>query len=653
MYTEEMQKLVLALNYADRDYYQKDNPTLTDKEYDKMYNQLQELEQKTGIVLSGSPTHKVSGVISTEFRPVQHTIPMLSANKTKDINEIMRFCRQSYESGQLNKSIILSWKEDGLTIVVRYKDGKFVQGITRGDGYMGEDVTEQVGQIINLPMTIPYKDPLEIRGECVLPWAVYKKMKESDETLGHPRNVAGGAIRQLDASVTKSKKLIFKPFAVISDTSFRTVAEQYNWLRTLGFDPVEYTTFANTSDINVYQKLLKDMDPVMYPYPVDGLIFAFNDIAYGQSLGSTEHHPLNMMALKWEDKTYETKLTGVDFTVTKTGVISMTAKFNPKVIDNTVVSRALIPNLRYWDKLKLGIGDNLRVYKANKIIPQIDSNDIQSGTLQLPTICPCCGKPLARTNLNLICSNPDCSAKKIRLFKAFCSKKGFNILGLSEQTLSKFINSGIIRTFSDICALETKKDLIIHLLGEKTAEHILSSVQTARTAHFANVVASVSIPGVGLHVGKILEREYKNAADFYLAVKQNKDFSHIEGIGQEANKSIHNWFNNESNAADWEKVLSCTNVLFSSIEVGLNTNSSILAGKIIVVTGTLHNYTRTGIQSKIESLGAKAGSSVSKKTDYVLVGENPGSKYEKAKALGIKILNEEEFENIATGGTNR
>lgn len=630
----EMRNLVSELRKADDAYYIHDAPIMSDKEYNEKYDRLGGLERETGIVFGGSPTHKVGGAVATGFQPVRHPAPMLSADKTKKIPDIVSFLA-GHEG-------IQSYKEDGLTIITTFKDGVYVQGVSRGDSVTGEDLTDQVRQILNLPLQIPYKGDLILRGECVLPWAEFNKLEEQNPNIGHPRNIAGGAIRQHDPAVTRDKRLIFKPFKIVSGgPKFEKISEGYDWLREIGFDPVEYRIIpASCNDLSeTVQASVKAFDPSRYEYPVDGIIFAYNDVAYGESLGNTEHHPRSMIALKWEDEVYPTKLKDIDFQVTKTGIISMTAVFEPVTIENTLVSRALIPNLSYFNKLKLGKTDILEIYKANKIIPSIDRNDTESGTFQLPDKCPCCGSPLRRTELNLICDNPDCAAKNVRLYEAFCRKKGLDIDGLSGKTLMKLADAGMIHNLSDILGIPYQRQQAQTVLGEKTADNIIAEIDKAK-AHtpLSHLITALSIPGIGSHVGKAVAKIYGNASEYLKAMNDNPDLN-IPDIGPCANLALQTWFRNNM-------------YLFTSIatqiedtseeDIPVNSNSS-LAGKTIVPTGTLKSFTRNTIREKIESLGAKCGDSVSKNTDYVLAGEKAGSKLDKALKLGVKVISEEEF----------
>lgn len=630
-----MQYLISTINQANDEYYLHDNPSMTDKEYDALMDELKALEKETGIVVVNSPTQRIGGGVLPSLKAVRHSSPMLSAQKTKDIRDIIKF--------QNGKPLIVSWKEDGLTLVLRYRNGQFQQAITRGNGIVGEDVTDQAKFIENLPMKIPYQENLEVRGECLISWKDYNELVEKEKSEGveikHPRNVAGGAIRQLDTSNVKSKHLKIKIFAVTEcDRKFNEKSEALDFLNQNGFDTVEYTIVSNPDEIrHAVEKLFQ---PDQYEYPVDGIIFEFNDIAYGKSLGYTAHHPLSIMALKWKDETCETTLRGIRYTVTKSGAVSMTALFDPVEIDHTTVSKALIPNLQYFDKFRFGVGDKIRVYKANKIIPQIDSNETMSGTIALPEVCPSCGSELRRGELFLFCHNPECPAKNARLFATFCGKKGFDIKGLSEKTIEKLLAGGYIKTFADIFSLKAYKSQISAELGSKITENILSAIETAKkNASLEKMIASVSIPDIGHHAGQEISKQFHGSIEkFNQALSSGFDFSSFPDIGPQLASNITGWFRWHKD--EWTKL--CNAVEFKVSEPARITKQP-LAGLTIVPTGTLENFTRTEIQEKIELLGGRAGSSVSKKTDYVLAGDNPGSKLTKAKELGVKIITEKEF----------
>lgn len=637
-----MRELMDRLIPAGEAYYKFDAPIMTDRQYDELYDELAALEKETGVILAGSPTQKVQGMLLESLAEVRHSSPMLSANKTKSIDDLVKFMD--------GRELLVSWKEDGLTLVLRYENGRLEQAITRGGGESGEDVTESAKNIRNLPLRIPYPESLEVRGECLIFWETFEKLKEealeAGEEIGHPRNVAGGAIRQLDTSKAREKNLMFKAFEVTRcGRDFRLLSDTLDFLTENGFDTVERRVIHKPEEIR--ECIEEGFLPESYAYPVDGLIFAFNDIAYGKSLGGTSHHPLSIMAFKWQDELYGTPFRGIEYNTTKMGIISMTAIFDPVEIDHTKVSRALIPNLAYFKKFRLGEGDILKVYKANRIIPQIDHNETMSGTYPLPETCPCCGHKLERTigkdgeEQFLLCPNGECPARNVQLFKAFAGKKGFDIDGLSEKTLEKLVERGMVKSFADIFRLDRHRDEIIQMdgFGGKAWEKLWNSIQESRKIKLEHLIAAAGIPNVGRHAGKAISKKlHGDLAAFDQAITDGFDFSVIDGIGDVLGRSIADWFG--KNKEVW-------NDLCGEIEIVPEDASAAenpFLGKTVVVTGTLEGYTRDGIKEKLESLGAKASGSVSKRTDYVLAGKEAGSKLEKARELGVKVLSQAEFE---------
>lgn len=651
MDNKKMKEIVEKLKAANYAYYQLDNPIMSDREYNEMYEQLEMLEKETGIVMSDSPTQKVQGFVLDSLTKVEFSEPMLSADKTKDIDGLVKFA--------LNHSVLVSYKLDGLTIVLKYADGKLEQAITRGSGTIGEDVTEQIKCISNVPLTIPYSGKMMVRGECVLPWNAFEKNKErlieEGKPCGHPRNVASGSIRQLDLNKV-IKELVFVGFTVVeSGTScdFLTKMESLRFLQNQGFFTVldlDYDMLAKELHAKELKSeldsVIRAMDPKYCEFPVDGLIIEYNDLHYGKSLGATGHHTNNMIAYKWSDETYPTIFRGIDFNTTRTGVVSMTALFDPVEIDHTIVSRALIPNLDYFDWYKFGVGDKIAVYKANKIIPQIDHNDTKSGTFPLLKYCPCCGTALTfkitDNSHALFCPNTLCIAQRVQAFVHMAKKDYLNIDGLSEATVQKLYNEGYIIEPADLYHLNEHKDEIVKLpgFGVRAFDRLWSAIQKSRKTTLNRVIASVGIPNIGRTAGKTISDYFHGDVNrFTEAAISDFDFTILNDFGTIMNQNIHNWFAVPSNLEMWNHLVS----VLEFEKPTSQTTTSVFTGKIIVPTGSLQHFTRNGIKEKIESLGAKCGSSVSKKTDYVLAGEKAGSKLTKAQELGITVLNEDEF----------
>ena len=646
-----IRKLIDELKEASYAYYQLDKPIMSDREYNEKYDQLEMLEKKTGIIFSDSPTQKVQGFVLDSLPKVEFSEPMLSADKTKSIDGLTKFV-----SGQ---PVLISFKLDGLTIVLKYEDGVLKQAITRGSGTIGEDVTEQIKRISNVPLTISYPGKLTLRGECVLPWNSYEKIKEKlveeGKPCGHPRNIASGSVRQLDLNKV-IKELVFVAFATVeSGTSYSFVyktdslrfLQEQGFMTILDLDYVKLTKGLDAKDIkSELESVIRTMNPKYCEFPVDGLIVEYEDLFYGKSLGATGHHTNNMIAYKWSDETYPTVFRGIDYNTTRTGIVSMTALFDPVEIDHTTVSRALIPNLDYFYKFKFGIDDQIEVFKANMIIPQIDRNLTQSATFPLLKYCPCCGTELIIKETDnshfLFCPNAMCMAQRVQGFVHMDKKDYLNIDGLSEATVEKLWESGLIIEPADIYKLDQHRAEIIKMpgFGIKAFDKLWAAIQKSRRTTLNRVIAAVGIPNIGRTAGKTISAKFNGDVKAFTDGVSDFDFTTLEDFGSVMNDSIHNWFAVPSNLQIWNNLVSEL-----KIEKAAETKpaTSVFTGKVIVPTGTLQHFTRDGIKEKIESLGAKCGSSVSKKTDYVLAGEKAGSKLTKAQELGVPILSEEEF----------
>ena len=643
-----MKELIDKLKVADVAYYRDDNPIITDREYDLLTDELQKLEVETGQILSGSPTQKVSGEILEELIPVRHTKPMLSAKKTKSVEDLISFAA--------HRPVLVSWKLDGLTIVLRYENGEFKQAITRGrEGVVGEDVTHTVRTYLNVPLTIPIWDPVEVRGEGVISWQHFELINSGlEEPYSHPRGLAAGSTRKLDANESGKRFLEFFAFDLISDYLERnSKLTQLQMLQNAGFSVVPFTYVDGNGDDALLRKTITSYDPKQFQYPVDGLIVEYDDRVYGASLGATGHHENRMIALKWADELAKTRFLGVELATTRTGMVSITGLFEPVTIDGTVVSRAYLHNLDIFDEFQFGIGDEIEVYKANMIIPQIATNNTMSNTFELPMVCPCCGEKLevkitSGGTRQLFCENPHCAAKLVQKFVHFCEKTRMNIEGLSETTLTKFIGHGWIRNFGDLYELEKHRDEIIKTegFGMKSYERLQASIEKSRHCTLAKFIAGLGIPMVGRHAGHDLDRYFDGSWDaFEQAMQSGFDFTQLPDFGKIMNDNIYTWYADAEEAKLWKPLLTHIEFVKETSVMTTNTNNPF-AGKIVVATGKLVNYTRDGIQMKLLSLGATPASSVTKKTDYVIVGEKAGSKLTKAQQLGIKTLTEEEFEQM-------
>ncbi len=645
---ERMQELIASLIDADVAYYKHDNPIMTDLEYDRLMDELKDIESRTGLVLSGSPTQKVSGEILESLTEVRHTKPMLSADKTKLVEDLIKF--------SANQPVLLSWKMDGLTLVLRYEDGELVQAITRGrEGIIGEDVTHTVRTFLNVPLTIPTKDSFEVRGEGVISWANFRKINSGlEDPYTQARSFAAGSTRKLDAGEAKKRLLEFWAFELVSDyLEPHSKIGQQQFLEQNGFSVVPYLYLDVHSDAQQIRDAVASMDPKKFAYPVDGLIMEYDNISYGKSLGATGHHENRLIALKWEDEQVETRFRGVELATTRTGMVSITGLFDPVNIDGAMVSRAYLHNLDIFDAFQFGVGDVIKVYKANMIIPQIADNTTMSNTFELPMTCPCCGEPLTvrRTSggtRQLFCSNPSCAAKLVQKFAHFCEKTRMNIEGLSATTLEKFIGHGWIRNFGDLYDLEQHHDEIVETdgFGEKSYQRLQASIEKSRHCTLAKFIAGLGIPMVGRHAGRDLDKHFGGSWDaFEKAVQDGFDFTRLPDFGQTMHNNIYAWYADAEEAKLWRPLLEKVIFEKENTEMSMNTNNPFY-GKTVVATGKLENYTRDGIQMKLMSLGAKPTSSVTKNTDYLIVGEKAGSKLAKAQQLGVVTLTEQEFEDM-------
>ena len=645
---ERMLELIRRLKDADIAYYRDDNPVMSDRDYDALMDELKNLEQDTGLILSGSPTQKVSGEILDELTPVRHTRPMLSADKTKSIDDLIKFAD--------GRDVILSWKMDGLTLVLRYNNGLLEQAITRGrEGIIGEDVTHTVRTFMNVPLSIPSRAQFEVRGEGVISWENFEKINLSlDEPYRSPRNLAAGSVRKLDAAEAGKRHLEFFAFDLVTDMQLGTKHEQLEFLKHNGFTVVPYLRLSAASLIEL-TKAIEQADPKKFGYPADGLILEYDDIAYGKSLGATGHHENRMIALKWEDELFETRFLGVELATTRTGMVSITGLFEPVEIDGATVSRAYLHNLDVFDEFQFGIGDSIKVYKANMIIPQIAQNDTQSNTFTLPMTCPCCGEHLSVKHTTggtrqLYCENPHCAAKLVQKFNHFCEKTRMNIEGLSATTLEKFIGHGWIRNFGDLYDLEKHREDIINTegFGVKSYERLQASIEKSRHCTLAQFIAGLGIPMVGRHAGRDLDRYFHGSWEsFEQAIRDGFDFTKLPDFGETMHNNIYTWYADKEEEALWRPLLE--KIEFIKENLTMSIKITPLYGKTVVATGKLENYTRDGIQSKLLELGAKPANSVTKKTDYLIVGEKAGSKLTKARQLGIPTLSEQDFEELISG----
>ena len=623
------------------EYYNLDRPTISDREYDKKFDELKSLEDETGFWLTNSPTRKVQGQVLDCFTKVKHSKPMLSAAKTKDVNEIKKFIG--------NQPFYCSYKLDGLTLLVRYENGEFVQAVTRGNGEIGEDVTAQARMITNLPMHIDYKDKLELRGECVISWKNFHKINESlDKPYSHPRNLAAGSLRQLDTNITKQRNLSYVVFECVSDlydkdALFDSKWDELGYLDCLGFETVGRCT-GNVDDCT------EGLQPEWYQYPCDGLIFEMCMKSYSKTLPVTAHHESCRMALKWADEMYETTLRDIEWNTTRTGIIAPVAIFDEIDLDGALTTRATLHNLSVIEQLELGIGDTITVYRSNMVIPKIDDNLTRSNTLKIPTTCPCCGQPTeikyTDNSKVLMCTNPNCAAKKIAQFTHFVSRKCMNIDGLSEKTLELLISHGFLHNYKDIYHLKDRKNEIMQLpgMGEKSVSKLLDSIEKSRTVTLDRFITALGIPNIGSSAAKAISKQFNgDHYNFVQALSNGYDFSQIDDFGEVTNNSLHDWWNNK------DPMIELLPMEMNFITEKSQAVKADLDSKSFCITGSLTHFpNRDALVKAIEDNGGKYVSGVSKKTDYLINNDTTSTsgKNKKAMELDIPIINEQEFLNM-------
>ena len=637
-----MKELINILNKASELYYQKNTIMMTDYEYDHLYDELVELEKETNMTLSNSPTINVEPEISSSLKQVEHPSPMLSLAKTKKVSELENFLG--------DKEGLLSWKLDGLTIVLTYEDGKLISGVTRGTGIIGELVTENVKQFKNVPLTIPYKGRLVLRGEAIIKYSDFNRMNEElgdgSSQYKNPRNLCSGSVRQLDSSITAKRCVNCIIFALIeSSTNISNLkSECFDWLKNQGFEVVEhYKVTKNTvkEQVLMFKEKVKE-----YDIPSDGLVITYDDIAYGNSLGTTAKFPKHSLAFKWKDETVATTLRKVDWLVSRTGLINPVAVFDPVELEGTIVSRASVHNVSILEGLKLGIGDTIMVYKANMIIPQIASNSTQSGNLEIPDRCPVCGSKasiISNSDVKyLYCMNDFCKAKLIKRLSLFVSRNAMNIDGISDMILNKLITEKIVNNYKDLYHLDRHKDKIIAFegFGEKSYSNMINSIEKSRHIKLANFIYALGIPDIGFSRAKLICNHFNN--DFNkISNLTYEELSNIPGVGDVIAKE---WIDTFSNP-DFIEELKELKEEIDIPKASTNSNKD-LDGLTFVITGSLNKFTnRDTMIEFIEEHGGKVVTSISSKVNYLINNDitSTSTKNNKAKELGISIIDEDKF----------
>ena len=644
---QRMKELVEKLDQAAKAYYQEDREIMSNQEYDSLYDQLEQLEKETGTVLTNSPTVRVGYEAVNELPKEEHPSPMLSLDKTKDREVLRGFIG--------NHKCLLSWKLDGLTIVLTYENGELVKAVTRGNGIVGEVITNNARVFKNIPLRIPYKGQLVLRGEAIITYSEFERINETigdaDAKYKNPRNLCSGSVRQLNNEITAKRNVRFYAFALVSaqDVDFSNSREQqFIWLKKQGFEVVEYKVVTSESldeAMDYFSKAIVNND-----FPSDGLVVTYDDIAYGESLGSTAKFPRNSFAFKWADEMRETRLVDMEWSPSRTGLINPVAIFEPVELEGTTVSRASVHNISIVKELQLGIGDTIKVYKANMIIPQIAENLTKSGTCQPIEHCPACGGAtevrIENNVKTLYCVNPYCSAKKVKLFSHYVSRDAMNIDGLSEATLMKMIEQGFLSELNDLYNLEQYKEQIIAMdgYGEKSYNNLMQSIEKSRDTQLFRFVYGIGILNVGSSNARLLCRHFGNSLE-NLRGASVEEMTQIDGIGEVIATSVHDYFENEHNQKLLEKLLPYLHFEEENVSAGGEQEQSLL-DKTFVITGTVEHFAnRKELKEKIESLGGKVTGSVSKKTDYLINNDNmsSSSKNKKAKELEIPVITEEEF----------
>ena len=645
---DRIKELVELLNKAGKSYYSEGRELMSNYEYDALYDELGMLEKETGYILSNSPTVNVGYEVLSELPKERHESPMLSLDKTKSPEALAEWLG--------SQKGLLSWKLDGLTIVLTYDNGQLQKAVTRGNGEVGEIITNNARVFKNVPVTIPFKGKLVLRGEAIITYSDFERINEqipeADAKYKNPRNLCSGSVRQLNNEITAQRNVHFFAFTLVSaqDIDFDNSRQrQFEWLKDQGFSVVEYKMVTKDTILDTIEWFEKTI--VTNDFPSDGLVILYDDIAYGDSLGRTAKFPRNAMAFKWTDETAETTLREIEWSASRTGLINPVAVFDPVELEGTQVSRASVHNISIVESLKLGIGDRIKVFKANMIIPQIAENLTQSVNLEFPEVCPVCGGKTQIKQVNdvktLYCINEDCQAKHVKSFAHFVSRDALNIDGLSEATLEKFIQHGFLKNFCDLYHLEKFRDEIIALdgFGEKSYENLLTSVENSRNTTLPKFIYGLGIANVGLSNAKMIVQALGNDIEKVIHAGR-QELEKIDGVGAVIADTFASYFENEKNKEEFYKLLQEMHIE----KAPDNQNNQILTGKVFVITGSLEHFeNRNQLKERIEQLGGRVTGSVTGKTSYLINNDShsTSSKNKTAAKLGVPVITENEFLEMA------
>lgn len=646
---ERIRELTEKLNEAAKAYYSQDREIISNFEYDKLYDELVALEQQTGVVLSGSPTMKVGYEALSELPKVEHEAPMLSLDKTKQVEQLAEWMK--------DKEALLSWKLDGLTVVLTYNQGELVQAVTRGNGIIGEVITNNAKTFQNIPLKIEFQGELILRGEAVIRYSDFQRInaaiEDPDEKYKNPRNLCSGSVRQLNNQITARRNVNFFAFALVRAEGVEfenSVEKQFQWLKQQGFQVVEYQKVTRDTVAEAVQSFAARIEE--NDVPSDGLVAVYDDIAYGISLGRTAKFPRNAIAFKWADEMAETTLKYIEWSASRTGLINPVAVFEPVELEGTTVSRASVHNVSVLRGLELGVGDTIKVYKANMIIPQIAENVTKSNQIEIPETCPVCGGKTeikrVKEGESLYCTNPECQAKRIKSFTLFVSRDALNIEGLSESTLEKFVDCGFVKSYQDIFRLERHKEAIVTMegFGLRSYEKLVESIEKAKHTTMPKLLYGLGIPNIGLSTAKLICSEIGDTPQELMTATEEQ-ISGIAGIGDVIAASFYNYFQKEENCKQFMEL--CDIVMFEEKEESQN----FFEGMVFVITGSVEQFAnRSEMKEFIEKNGGKVTGSVTSKTTYLINNDktSTSSKNKKAQELNIPILSEQDMLDMTKQG---